>query len=241
MLTFAEWRLVVWWMLACGIGWTMGGAIGGTVSTLEYDDAVVGTVLSWLLSNFMMMVISGAIQGLLLRPYVSEAYWWPLAVALGYIAGCMMIAVLSTIITWSMSSDVNQTIIINSNQVFAMATFLGWALVIALVAWAQWLVLQRFRPHHRHHMERWFIPTFAGWAAGLAVLVYISQGLNELIRLVLQQATVESMSNGLGISPVNVLNSVVAFAPAGLVYGCITGIAIALLLRQPVHQVIPVL
>ncbi len=81
----AGWGLWLWWVLACTVGWGVGGQVGAALDS--YRNIMVTGFLAVAVGG----VLAGVLQWLVLRPHVAGAGWWVpssilAAIAVGVVA-----------------------------------------------------------------------------------------------------------------------------------------------------------
>ena len=159
----ANWRLLLWWVLATAIGFSIGGPI----------EAVLGRSSGMIVVVYVSVGGTGAaaLQWLALRRYVSQAGWWVVTGIVGGVAaGAIGVAVgvsagVTTGVIEGLAEGAARGMEAGIDAGMDAAGVTMAVLFGAAVGVVQWLVLQR----HVEGSGWWMLACGVGWVvSGLA-------------------------------------------------------------------------
>ena len=200
-----DWRLWLWWVLASTVGWSAGGAAGGTAGWgLSRDIAIVGYGAGAAVGG----IAAGLLQWLVLRRQIARASRWVLASAVaGAVIGVVGVALGATLgfgTRWVGGGP--ETTGEASSGEWALFVLLGlYGTVLGVL---QWLVLRR----QVARAGWWVLASTVGWPVSIGVGGIGLQAVVAVTHVKLPAVTA-------------------ALIPA--MYGAITGRVLVWLLRQP--------
>jgi hypothetical protein len=204
-----DWGLGLWWVLATLLGWAVGlSSLFFLLSLLiRLLEPSLGTaLLRMLVVGALTGGAAGVLQWLVLRRRVSQSSGWILASVVGYAVG----AVVVLLGLWLDASRTTLLLLLGARGgVFGV-----------LVGVMQWLVLRS----HLAHAGWWIVASILGWGGGIFLLIlpyYLSGEPAYYYGVVSRSGRLMEIARAVAVS--------------GLVAGAVTGVALALLLRQPVR------
>ncbi|MAG35143.1 MAG: hypothetical protein CL878_02690 [Dehalococcoidia bacterium] len=199
------WQLWLWWVLATTVGWSAGGAAGGTAGWgLSRDIAIVGYSAGAGVGG----IAAGLLQWLVLRRQVARASRWVLAsTGAAAIIGVVGVAVGATLgfgVRWIDGGPETTQEATSGEWVF----FVLLALYGTVLGVLQWLVLRR----HVARAGWWVLASTGAWPLSIGVGAMVLQTV-------------------IAVTGVKLPAVAATLIPA--LYGTITGTVLVWLLRRP--------
>lgn len=226
------------WMLASILGVTLGLAISLNAAwILHAGGSLMYSELSMtkFASGAILGVSVGVMQWLVLRRFISKAGAWILAstmgAAVGFFASGALGFRLFYDLDFSMGFELPSWEIGGTNS-YTLGTPIAGGVIGAFIGIGQWLVLRR-----KVSQAAWWMPASAvglalGWAAGSSVAQFgLIFGLIALLPHWLA-VTITGRLSALEVDLMSIDKLLAAGVSTGLVYGLVTGIALAWLLTR---------
>jgi hypothetical protein len=149
----AGWAFWLWWVLASGLGWSLGLPVALVVLRASGNAGARGRLLAPVVMLAVVSGVAAIVQWLLLRRHVLRCRWWVLASTLG----------------GALAGGVSEVCI----------PPVGFAVVGAVTGMAQWLAVRRSIPRAGWRV----VASTIGWAAGFPFVFAVSPPVRRAVDL----------------------------------------------------------